>query len=315
MKRSTSLRSGLAILLPAALLGLACGQPLPPPPGCPDGLCEAEPNDSLTSANAIESLEHAVHGSIDVADDQDIFLFTLTTTSDVKLETFDQDGRGSCFDTDTVLELLNASGTLLVEDDESGIGSCAAITPSAETAARLLEPGTYYARVRGYDEFSLGRYTLFLTRESVCGDGTVQGSERCDDHNIADGDGCSHACVPEIPSEAEPNDTDGQATALTVPVVARGALMPLGDVDYYGFTLAASRGVVVETFDASGLEQCNGVDTVVELRKADGTLVAEDDDSGWGYCSWIDRLLPAGSYLVRVQAYQGTAAGYRISLQ
>jgi len=309
VKWSIVLRNGLRILVPVLLTALAgCYE-------CPDGLCEIEPNDSISTANVLESLEQTVHGGIYEDGDEDIFQLTLTTTSDVRLETFDENGPGNCLDADTVLELLGSDGAWLADDDENGIASCSAILPADQAGVRHLAPGTYYARVSGYAGLPVGGYTLVLNRESVCGDGSITGTERCDDHNTTDGDGCSHACRPEAPSEVEPNGDSDHATALSLPALVRGALMPEGDIDYYRLTLSAPATVTVETFDGSGDDTCVGVDTVVQLRTADGDLLEESDDSEWSFCSWIERQLSAGTYLVRVQSYEGTATGYHLSVR
>ncbi|MBN4059271.1 DUF4215 domain-containing protein, partial [Endomicrobium sp. AH-315-J14] len=36
-----------------------------------------------------------------------------------------------------------------------------------------------------------------LPEEAVCGDGSVDGEEQCDDGNLTAGDGCSANCTPE----------------------------------------------------------------------------------------------------------------------
>lgn len=349
MHRPRFWRAVFTTLVPAALAGLlgcgpdgaacpeadlasdrnncgGCGHVCSDAQVCSNGWCtvpsETEPNDTLQTADTLPSIERHFQGSIDLLGDVDVVRFTLTTTSDVRLETFDGSG-ATCVDADTFLELLGPDGTSLAWDDDSGQGLCSAIAPADHEGARRLEPGTYFARIGAAVFSTIDAYTLVLQRESACGDGAVTGSERCDDGNTMDGDGCSHACQREISSavEREPNDTAGEATALVLPAVASGALSPAGDVDYYRFTLSAPADVTVGTTDTTGDGSCTAMDTVLELRTEGGALVASDDDSGPGLCSALDpavdsrvRQLSAGTYVVRVTSFGGEAvSGYRLS--
>ncbi len=49
------------------------------------------------------------------------------------------------------------------------------------------------------DDFCIVAYV-----PAVCGDGTVEGAEECDDHNTVSGDGCSSACLVESAPDAGP---------------------------------------------------------------------------------------------------------------
>jgi cysteine-rich repeat protein len=337
------------VLVPAVLVGLSgCGPDGPECPGvdlqsdaancgacgrscdasqvCQRGQCttlsETEPNDSIQTADDLPSVESHFRGSIGLGD-EDFVRFTLTATSDVRLETFDGSGPPTCVDADTVLELLAADGTALAYDDDSGPGYCSVILPASEAGARRLAPGTYFARVRGAYFAPVPAYTLVLQRESVCGDGAVAGSEQCDDGNTVDGDGCARSCVREPTPEIEPNGVVSQAGAIVLPALVSGSLTPTGDVDYFRFTLTATTNLVVETTDGSGNGTCAGIDTLLELRTESGTLVASDDDSGAGYCASLEpsqdlrmNQLPAGTYVVRVSSYDGEpVAAYRLRVE
>ena len=91
-----------------------------------------------------------VPAMISPAGDVDYWQFTLTESGVVTLET-----SGS---TDTVGRLLNAIGTFLAFDDDSGAGINFRIQGT-------LPAGTYYIRVAGYASGSIGDYTLSLDFE------------------------------------------------------------------------------------------------------------------------------------------------------
>ncbi|MRG98343.1 DUF4215 domain-containing protein [Polyangium spumosum] len=127
--------------------------------------------------------------------------------------------------------------------------------------------------------------------------------EECDDGNNDPGDGCTAECLIE-PGETEPNDAAGQASAYKNPFPAK--IDPAGDVDFVSFTVdAANTSLVARVLDIGDGGCAAGViDTLLEIRAADGTTVlASDDDGGEGYCSRA--VLPSaapGAYFVRVVA-------------
>jgi cysteine-rich repeat protein len=296
----------------AALAGLLTACTITVGGGCPEGeVCEVEPNDLRAEATPI-SFGQAVTGDIG-GFDTDVFAITLSTTSDIKLDVLSWSGAASCSDLWIDLELLDSAGNVLEEDSGSGEGFCPTIDAEDEFdwGARGLPPGTYFARLTwsGSDTRDYG-YTLVARQVSACGDG-----------NALNGDSCSQKCEAETSPEVEPNDTPEQATLLTPPAVARATFGTDMDLDYFRFTLAAPAGVVIRTTDWDGEIGCYNVDTAVELRTADGVLLASNDDVSDGYCSSISpasvpavRSLAAGSYVVRVRQYFRATEGYHLSV-
>jgi cysteine-rich repeat protein len=65
------------------------------------------------------------------------------------------------------------------------VGSCSplptCVTDEAKVAGQQLAQDTY-----------------FVAPPPVCGNGTVEGTEQCDDNNLTDGDGCNHLCESEL---------------------------------------------------------------------------------------------------------------------
>ena len=102
----------------------------------------------------------------------------------------------------------------------------------------------------------------------VCGDGTVEEGEACDDSNTWGGDGCDHLCQEEDGSgETEPNDDPTEPQALDDTTVY-GALQP-GDLDCFAIDATAAAAVRASVTEPSG---CSG-DLVIELVNAEGDRV------------------------------------------
>src|SRR6185295_7374296 len=101
--------------------------------------------------------------------------------------------------------------------------------------------------------------------------------------------------------------------------LGHGTIGPAGDVDFYRIDVPlAGSSLRIETFDSAGPVTCAAIDTLVELRAADGTpILASDDDSGPGNCSFIDGTaalsgahnVAAGTYYVRVRLYDALLTG------
>ncbi|MEO7327879.1 MAG: DUF4215 domain-containing protein, partial [Minicystis sp.] len=156
----------------------------------------------------------------------------------------------------------------------------------------------------------------------TCGDGIIKPGEACDDGNVVSGDCCSSACQLEAGCEVEPNGAPATANTITLTAGVggtgqiKGTIIPIGDNDYFKFTLTAGADVKIQTFDGTGAATCGGAgdhDTVIYLYGPDGvTQLSSNDQGGLGNCSTIDPALAAGSgarqlapgtYFVRVQRY------------
>lgn len=83
--------------------------------------------------------------------------------------------------------------------------SIVAVAPTPEPGLRDPSPGNDAAS--------------FVTRTTACGDGLAEGTEACDDANVAAGDGCSSACV------VEPGFTCPMAGMLCAPICGDGLVL------------------------------------------------------------------------------------------
>ena len=295
---------------------------------------EVEPNDSSATATPVPSLPPIViRGGITPGTDVDVYRLTVTGTAYLRLDTFDGtytgSGPESCEDIDTELELLSADGSVLASNDDAGINGCSSIHSGLTTAAERLPAGTYFIRVSSYADSSIPAYTLRIQFQALCGDGTRQTPEKCDDGNTSGGDECPATCHPGKIPEVEDNATAGTAQVLSLlPELIGGALSPASDQDMFRFTLTATADLAIETYDGTytgeNAETCQDIDTILELFAADGTTrLADDDDTGINNCSSLTpatsqamKRLAAGTYFARVTSYRGLVVpAYSVSIR
>jgi cysteine-rich repeat protein len=161
---------------------------------------------------------------------------------------------------------------------------------------------------RAAAEFAIAKV---VATSPVCGNGTVEAGEQCDDGNTVPGDGCDALCQSENPpplelDEVEPNDSPAQATVVaSLPAIAHGSVDPGGDEDFYRIELTGS-DLVLETSNEAGLGSCDAdTDTIIELRGPGGvSVVAVDDDGGPGLCSRVElHGLTPGVYYPCVRSF------------
>ncbi|XXX71686.1 DUF4215 domain-containing protein [Sorangium sp. So ce134] len=273
-----------------------------PDDGCSDDCrleaTEVEPNNTIATATPYEEPFFA---TIDPPDDEDVVRVTVPSgPTALVVETSDITS-SDCLDgrLDTVVDILDESGALIVRRDFGGVGHC------ARAVAPALPAGDYYVRVTarvGPEQRS--PYGLLVTLvPEVCGDGDTTDGEQCDDGNTTAGDGCSAACRFEL-DETEPNDAPAQAGAYAAPWLAE--ISPAGDVDVVSVNVPGPSSTLIATVGDNGTEACmtGWIDSYVEILGNDGAAVlASDDDSGAGNCSSASIAdLPAGTYHVRVRA-------------
>jgi len=259
---------------------------------------EVEPNGSAASANTYAA---PFFGAIDPLGDVDVISVNLPSgPTSLRVETADVNS-AACFENqlDSVIEILDAAGaTVLASDNDSGIGRC------ARAVAPALAAGNYLVRVKSGGQSPAFPYRLDVTLiPDVCGDGAVTPGEQCDDGNTAAGDGCSASCQIEL-DEVEPNDTSAQANGYAPGWVAQ--VSPSGDVDVVEVSVPGPASTLKASVGDAGTGACamNQLDSFVEILAANGsTVLASDDDTGAGYCSFAEATgLAAGTYFVRVKS-------------
>jgi len=171
---------------------------------CDDGNTTA--GDGCSASCNVESSEQEPNGQRNSADDYDhtpwFARISSATDRDYYSVTVPDDGGSIVVHTldlgdnacaynlmDTVVDIFENT-TLLVSDDDSGVGKCSLAVASG------LAAGDYYVRVTAADGASPTSFPYKLDISvGVCGDGEVTLGEECDDGNLIDGDGCDSSCV------------------------------------------------------------------------------------------------------------------------
>jgi hypothetical protein len=234
-------------------------------------------------------------GELGLPSDQDWFTVTLPATSNLRIQTLAVPGGPTCqsLNLDTQLTLYDASGTnVLTSNDDAGDGFCSLIT-TAQAA------GTYYVEVTAAPFAGLLPYPVSYRLDVSSGQLSPASFDS--------------SGVITTANEAEANNTVDTAQPLGSLTTATDVLGHLagstGDVDYYSFTLAAPLTVAATVQDgATALCEDALLDTKVTFLNSGGAIIS-DEDSGPGLCSRLSVSLPAGTYLVKVEASPGAQQG------
>lgn len=229
---------------------------------------EVEANDTLAQASdsPVQLVGNARVRGVLSTHDVDLYRLTVGAPALMRFETF-VGTSGDCDATALELRVLDAAGTVLVEDLVSaGAGGCALLLLP-------VEAGTYFVQVeeRGRDA-PVTRYFLEVST------GHPMGGEA------------------EAPGSSGGNDSPATASRNLGTVLdgwVHGDHMLSSDVDVYAILVPPRMGVRAELVEGDrATETCESheIDSVVALLNADGVMLAGNDDSGRGYCSRIDGL-------------------------
>jgi cysteine-rich repeat protein len=321
---------------------------------------ETEPNDTCATASGPTVIPPGpdgvlVGGQITPATEQDWFSFVVPAYADVRFETFDTYGPGTCeLGVDTVIQVYKPSCTPQgAAVDQLGINGCSLIDPAVDPQTQHLAPGTYKVRVTSYQGGSTFAYTLQARFAALCGDGVVEGSEQCDgglgcgadcrpvpkcgngvreageqcdDGNTAAGDGCGATCQWEKTAEVEPNNTPAAADAalpvITGSVNLGGSINAIGDVDLYKLHAATQRTVRFEIFDNTGVDCIAMPAMTLTLLDSTGAEIRRDTPpsdftgSGIGVCpALVFDLAPGDYYLQAARLSFGTVPSYFLQIK
>ncbi len=239
------------------------------------GVEAGEPANNACASAPTLTLGSAASAYICPQGDVDWFAFTLGATQQVTITLTPP--QNPCLDYD--VQLFSSCGTFL---GFSANGSCGTETLNAGS----LAAGTYRVVVVGAGGASSASASYSLT---------VSGA----------GGGC--------PAEAtEPNDTCGQAASIPQATPLQRYICPVGDEDWYQFTLSTSTFVNI----AMTPPQSPCLDYDLEVHSACGTVVGSSTQGGC-LAESLQGVLPAGTYRVRVFGYAGafsSSASYTIQV-
>ena len=228
-----------------------------------------------TTATAIAlPLGSSLPGSIDPADDRDVFEITLTAAADLWVYTT------GAFD--TVGELLDSSGDPVADNDDGTLID----SPGGFGIREEVEAGTYYVRVSSYLARAAGAYTIHAQAVTDPGDTFATATTITIDS--------------VTPGRIGPRGGDPDAADNP------------GDADVFTFELDATTDIWVVAVGSNELKG-RLLDTVGELFDADENRIAYDDDGHLllerigGFL--FREELAAGTYHVRVSGFETLDTG------
>ncbi len=264
----------------------------------PQGLVQEgpEPNNSTSTATAMQCGSQG-EGDVVVGGDQDWWSFGVSSASTLLITTgpgLSGPGLPGAL-SDTVLELYDAAGTLLAENDDFG-GTQSTSYRRRGTYSLLqvgVPAGTYYVNVRGFGSAQTGNYTLDV---------------QCTGQQPYFAEG------PE--PNGDPNDPIAPGTPTPLPQlesVVDGDISMAGDSDWYSFSIGAQTEVLIETGE-SGVAGGSIGDSTLELFDSAGQSIAADDDGGSGAYSQIGISLAPGTYFIDVRGFGTRFGTYRLWL-
>lgn len=215
------------------------------------------------------------------AGDSDLWQFTLTTPTTLRIET--GYGLTGTSTNDTILFLLDQNGAQLDDDDDDAPGNWSLIMAT-------LQPGTYFVDVQGYGGGNAGTYTLLL-----------QGFD-------------ASATLPENP---EPNGdpTLGGAPSVLACGVLGGGEITAGDSDWWEFSLGSDAFVDLTVWGGAADGVVRALDdSYLRIFDASSNELAADDDDFFDQDARLSARLPAGQYYAEVSGFGASAGTYTLRL-
>jgi hypothetical protein len=191
---------------------------------------------------------------------------------------------------DTIIDLRDSSNALIVSDDDAGTDARggATVGPVRGSMVRygVAASGTYDFRVRGFGATDAGAYIGTYVRFTPGGSSDFTDSEA----------------------------NDNVATAQSITLASESAKLGFGsisagDLDYFAITVNVGDIVTAFTVPLSNLTAAapsfSAVDTLLDIRAADGSIIATSDDAG-SDAYGVGSVGPVRGSAVR---YEATAAG------
>lgn len=228
------------------------------------------------------------------------YTVTLTNASYLAVDTFTPTAGVCSGSSDLYVVVLDSTGTAIGEDDDDGLGLCAAIIPSQDDFA-FLQPGTYTVLIFTLDGSALPAFAARIRAVAPgCGNTVQEMGEECDDGNTAGGDGCNNMCVIELAGTVMGGTADQTFSGAIIP---GGALTIAVNITAPAFFYAETG---VPTIGACGTTDS---DTLLVLTSSTGREVLRNDTFEGRPCARIDvgdasmpAPIPVGNYRLTVSA-------------
>ena len=306
-------------------------------------IAELESNDAAEDAQPLE-LNHTVVGTVE-AGDVDSFRVSLKKGDRLSAEAEAMRAGGAMLD--AVLNVMSPTGEWLAAVDDTSLRRqdpmVSLIAPEDgdyivqlhesnfegdESSRYALHIGTFPAPQWVYPAGGQAGQTVAVT---FGGDAGVPISQEisllqhstgltqvfCENNGVVSATGLPFRVSPFSNAiEQEPNATLAElnSSASELPVALNGLLQEPSDVDYFRIRADAGQKFDVEVF-ASRLG--SPVDTLLEIRSLDGTIVARGDD-GISHDSQVSVTFPASSeYIVQISDKRGNGGDgffYRVEI-
>jgi hypothetical protein len=251
-----------------------------------------EPNATKEGADRADFAAGPYRGEVTSNTDVDFARFTVFNRT--KIFATLTDGNGGC-PFDARLEILNNDAQPLNPAIVASAGQangCPQLDMLLNNQGELL-PGSFLIKISN-ENGGLGSYQVDVLFEAV---------------------------------EHEPNNNSAQAEGNMNSGSVEGAISAAGDIDVYKFVLkdpgitgAIGAPGTILALTAGPQGGACVTDTILELRAADGvTVLATDDDSGNGNCSFLSTATPGvsdlvpGTYFLFVRGFSNATGAYRLN--
>jgi len=226
----------------------------------------------LVPATIATTFSLAVGGSVDVSVDTlgDHDWYRVTLTAGQTYTFGTSSISGS--NPDTFLNLRDAAGTVIVSDDDGGDNTYTTLSYTATTS------GTFFIDAGTYADQSIGSYHLYAAANYTGAD---------------------------IAASA------GTTATLAVGGAVNGSIEIASDRDWYAINLVAGQTYIFRTSGVTpSSDAAPGLDTLMNLRNAAGTVLLTNDDAGEHFFSAIRyTATTTGTHYIDVGAFStGTGA-------
>jgi len=258
-----------------ALASLVTGSPSSTPTTpSPTPPTSSDDHPNLVGNNTNVLVGTAITGELETGGDKDVFSLSVEAGAIYQI---DLRGSPSSLGTlsDPLVRIIDANGTTLVQDDDSGTGLESKLEYTATSS------GTVYIEAGAFSSRQTGTYQIDVA-------------------NVSGGDD-------------QPNGI-GNNSSLIIGSAQTGDIEDAGDIDVFSLSVTAGTTLTIDQkgfFSSVGTLQ----DTLLTLRDVNGNILAQDDDGGFRLESQISYTpITTGTVYVEAGAFGVNTGTYEISV-